>query len=86
MAERAASLDLRLRRRVGRVGDPEDHDEDARLVAVLLEEQPLKHLRAGERLGRDQVRAVGQVADDRVGFGKGPAVVEDEDGNFAARG
>ncbi len=28
---------------------------------------PLKHLRAGERLGRDQVRAVGQVADDRVG-------------------
>ena len=33
-------------RRPSRVGDPEPHDRDRRLVVVLLEEHPLQHLRA----------------------------------------
>jgi hypothetical protein len=45
-------------------------DGDERLVAVLLEEQPLQHLRPRQPLRGPERRAVGEVAQDRVRLGQ----------------
>src|SRR5262245_26036370 len=47
-----------------------------RLVAVLLEEHPLQHLRAAERCRRHEARILGQVPEDGVRLGQEGAVVE----------
>ena len=47
-------------------------------MAVLLEELPLQDLRALVRVGRDELRAVGEVPEDRVRLGERTSVVEDE--------
>src|SRR5881396_905203 len=45
--------------------------------AVLLEEHPLQHLRAIERIGRDVLRPVGEVPEDRARLAERPSVLED---------
>ncbi len=64
--------------RCPRVREPEPRDGDVRLVAVLLEELPLQHLRALVRVVRDVLRAVGEVPEDRVRLAERAPVVEDE--------
>src|SRR5216684_2341415 len=54
---------------------------DVRLVAVLLEEEPLKNLRALETISRHEGRAFGKVRDDRVRLEQQFAVVEFNRGN-----
>src|SRR5688572_1962254 len=49
---------------------------DVGLVAVLLEEHPLQHLRAAELRGRHEARTFGQVPHDGVGFEQVGAVVQ----------
>ena len=66
---------------VGIVVDVAEHravpdDRDVRLVVVLLEEHPLQDACAVERVGGDEVRAFGEVPEDRARFGQMPAVVE----------
>lgn len=46
IAGAALGLNLAARGESMRVRDPEAHDRDVGLVAVLLEEQPLQHLGA----------------------------------------
>ena len=74
---------LLLRRQLGalqvghvRMLDPVARDGDVGLVAVLLEEQPLQGQRPVEPPGRQEARALGQIAQDRVGFGEAGAVLQ----------
>jgi hypothetical protein len=48
------------------------------LVVVLLEEHPLEHLRALVAVGRQVLRPLGEVEQDRAGLRQRPAVVEDQ--------
>jgi hypothetical protein len=59
-----------------RVRHEEASDRDRRLVLVLLEEEPLQHLRALVPVGRHPGRVVAEVPEDRVRLGERPPVVE----------
>ena len=64
---------------------PEAHHRDVGLVAVLLEEHPLQHLRALEAALGQERRALRQVQLDRVRLGEERAVLELEQGDAAVR-
>ena len=89
--ERGAALretvgQLRAARMVGRqVLDEVARRRDIRLVAVLLEEHPLQHLRAAEPVAGHERRPLGQVPEDRVRLGEVRAVVELERRDAAVR-
>jgi len=58
---------------------------DVRFVAVLLEEEPLKNLRALETIDRHERRALSKVRDDRVRLEQQFAVVQFDGGYSAVR-
>ena len=64
---------------------PGAHHRDVRLVAVLLEEQPLQHLRARELVVRQERRALGEVELDRVRLPQVGAVLEPDAGDAPVR-
>src|SRR5258708_16779505 len=58
---------------------------DIRLVAVLLEEEPLENLRALETIGRHERRAFREIQDNRVRLEQQLAVVQFDRWNSAVR-
>ena len=64
---------------------PEAHDGDIRLMAVLLEEQPLQHLRPLPGVGGQVAAALGQMKQDRVGFRETAPVGPFHHGNTVIR-
>ena len=76
---RVAALDL-VRIEIGRglaqIHDLETAHRNMGLVAVLFPEQPLVHFRRVERVGRNQIAAAREIADDRIGLGERAAIVE----------
>jgi len=54
---------------------------DACLDVVLLEKQPAQGLRAVETIRGQVGRALGEVAEDRVRFGKSASILKLQDGN-----
>src|SRR3954447_16152937 len=67
---------VRHRLRTARVEEPEARHREVRLRVVLLEEEPLQHLRALERVVRDEARALAEEPEDRAGLADRAAVVE----------
>ena len=86
---RVAALDLVGELRAVRLDQaevvPGAHHRDVRLVAVLLEEQPLQHLRAAELVVRQERRALGEVELDRVRLPQVGAVLEPDAGDAPVR-
>ena len=62
--------------------DPEAGHGDLRLVAVLFEEHPLQRLGAGEAIGRQERRALGEIEQHGIRLREAPAILED-DGRYA---
>ena len=60
----------------GREDHPIARHRDIGLVAVLFEEHPLQHLRAGKAVRRNQRRTFGQIPDDGVRFRQEAPVVK----------
>jgi hypothetical protein len=58
---------------------------DVRFVTVLLEEEPLKNLRALKTIHRNERRTLRKVQDDRVRLEQQFAVVQFDGGNSAVR-
>ncbi len=52
-------------------------------MAVLFPEQPLVHLRGRKRVGRDEIAAAGEIADDGIGLGQHTAIIEFDDRHLA---
>src|SRR5262249_28040636 len=65
--------------------DPEARHGDVRLVAVLLEEHPLKGLGAGEAVVRKERGPFGQVEQNGVGLRQSALVVELEGRDASVR-
>jgi hypothetical protein len=71
--------------RLARVRDEKTHDGDRRLVAVLLEEHPLQHLRPVVRVLGDEARPLCEVPEDRAGLRERATVVQHESRNAEVR-
>ena len=71
--------------RPARVREPEAHDCNRRLMVVLLEEHPLQHLCALERIARNELRPLAEEPEDRTRFTEGAPVVEHDRRNSERR-
>jgi hypothetical protein len=66
-----------------RVPKPEPWRGDVRLMAVLLEEEPLHHLRLLEALRRPEGCALGQKTENGIGFRQAAAILQLKQRNAA---